>query len=157
MNIKSLRAFLAVKYNRQMMIDKIDKGFKKEDVKVTKDSEVEEFQRGMLLNWNNLDNFEPAAEDLVGLEGQEKKEKIEDLKNQFCAWISSDDAIAEGYSYAYMKKESIRSSMIEAGGSIKNKIKSGMEVIIGPKIGRNESCPCGSGKKYKKCCGGNQQ
>jgi hypothetical protein len=23
----------------------------------------------------------------------------------------------------------------------------------GPKIGRNEPCPCGSGKKYKKCCG----
>lgn len=22
-----------------------------------------------------------------------------------------------------------------------------------PKIGRNEDCPCGSGKKYKKCCG----
>ncbi len=25
-------------------------------------------------------------------------------------------------------------------------------VIRGPKIGRNEPCPCGSGKKYKKCC-----
>jgi hypothetical protein len=24
---------------------------------------------------------------------------------------------------------------------------------ITPKIGRNEPCPCGSGKKYKKCCG----
>ncbi len=24
---------------------------------------------------------------------------------------------------------------------------------IGPKIGRNDPCPCGSGKKYKKCCG----
>ena len=23
------------------------------------------------------------------------------------------------------------------------------------KIGRNELCPCGSGKKYKKCCGRN--
>lgn len=23
----------------------------------------------------------------------------------------------------------------------------------GPKIGRNAPCPCGSGKKYKKCCG----
>jgi preprotein translocase subunit SecA len=23
----------------------------------------------------------------------------------------------------------------------------------GKKIGRNEPCPCGSGKKYKKCCG----
>ena len=22
------------------------------------------------------------------------------------------------------------------------------------KVGRNEPCPCGSGKKYKKCCGG---
>ncbi len=26
-------------------------------------------------------------------------------------------------------------------------------VRTGPKIGRNEPCPCGSGKKYKKCCG----
>lgn len=25
-----------------------------------------------------------------------------------------------------------------------------------PKIGRNEPCPCGSGKKYKKCCGAPQ-
>ncbi len=24
--------------------------------------------------------------------------------------------------------------------------------IAGPRIGRNEPCPCGSGKKYKKCC-----
>jgi len=24
----------------------------------------------------------------------------------------------------------------------------------GPKVGRNAPCPCGSGKKYKKCCGG---
>ena len=23
----------------------------------------------------------------------------------------------------------------------------------GPKAGRNDPCPCGSGKKYKKCCG----
>jgi len=22
-----------------------------------------------------------------------------------------------------------------------------------PKVGRNDACPCGSGKKYKKCCG----
>ena len=26
-------------------------------------------------------------------------------------------------------------------------------VIVGKKIGRNEPCPCGSGKKYKYCCG----
>ena len=22
-----------------------------------------------------------------------------------------------------------------------------------PKVGRNDPCPCGSGKKYKQCCG----
>lgn len=26
-------------------------------------------------------------------------------------------------------------------------------VVKGEKIGRNDPCPCGSGKKYKKCCG----
>jgi preprotein translocase subunit SecA len=26
-------------------------------------------------------------------------------------------------------------------------------VRVGQKVGRNEPCPCGSGKKYKKCCG----
>jgi preprotein translocase subunit SecA len=25
----------------------------------------------------------------------------------------------------------------------------------GPKVGRNDPCPCGSGKKYKVCCGKN--
>jgi preprotein translocase subunit SecA len=25
-------------------------------------------------------------------------------------------------------------------------------VVAGARIGRNELCPCGSGKKYKKCC-----
>lgn len=25
-----------------------------------------------------------------------------------------------------------------------------------PKIGRNDPCPCGSGKKYKKCCLANE-
>jgi preprotein translocase subunit SecA len=28
-------------------------------------------------------------------------------------------------------------------------------VVKDKKIGRNDPCPCGSGKKYKKCCGAN--
>jgi preprotein translocase subunit SecA len=27
----------------------------------------------------------------------------------------------------------------------------------GPQVGRNDPCPCGSGKKYKKCCGAGAQ
>ncbi len=33
------------------------------------------------------------------------------------------------------------------------KEKTSHTVVKAPKIGRNDPCPCGSGKKYKKCCG----
>ena len=33
--------------------------------------------------------------------------------------------------------------------------KKSRTVVKGAKIGRNDPCPCGSGKKYKKCCGAN--
>jgi preprotein translocase subunit SecA len=29
----------------------------------------------------------------------------------------------------------------------------GEEPLRSKKVGRNEPCPCGSGRKYKKCCG----
>ena len=32
-------------------------------------------------------------------------------------------------------------------------LKPGPMVRGTPKVGRNEPCPCGSGKKHKKCCG----
>jgi len=32
-------------------------------------------------------------------------------------------------------------------------IKTATVVRASPKVGRNEPCPCGSGKKYKQCCG----
>lgn len=33
--------------------------------------------------------------------------------------------------------------------------KSSGTIVKDKKIGRNDPCPCGSGKKYKKCCGAN--
>ena len=33
------------------------------------------------------------------------------------------------------------------------KEKSSHTIVKAPKVGRNDPCPCGSGKKYKKCCG----
>ena len=29
------------------------------------------------------------------------------------------------------------------------------QIDLSQKIGRNDPCPCGSGKKFKKCCGAN--
>ncbi len=30
------------------------------------------------------------------------------------------------------------------------------KMAVSSKVGRNDPCPCGSGKKYKKCCGAQQ-
>jgi len=35
-------------------------------------------------------------------------------------------------------------------------VQMGQQQHQGPRVGRNESCPCGSGEKYKKCCGKNK-
>ena len=42
-----------------------------------------------------------------------------------------------------------------AGGEKKTSVKKVNVPKTSSKVGRNEPCPCGSGKKYKKCCGAN--
>lgn len=44
----------------------------------------------------------------------------------------------------------------EKRDEIKKSYKSSKTVKNDHKIGRNDPCPCGSGKKYKKCCGKNK-
>lgn len=41
----------------------------------------------------------------------------------------------------------------EKRGEITKDYKRSKTIVKDEKIGRNDPCPCGSGKKYKKCCG----
>ena len=43
---------------------------------------------------------------------------------------------------------------LDNGEQIKTEVNKTV-VNEGPKVGRNDPCPCGSGKKYKNCCGKN--
>ena len=45
---------------------------------------------------------------------------------------------------------------VDGGKKISTPEFSQTVVNEGPKVGRNDECPCGSGKKYKNCCGRNQ-
>lgn len=49
----------------------------------------------------------------------------------------------------WMKTHEAELKAEQSGGAPK------VETVVheGPRIGRNDACPCGSGKKYKKCCG----
>ncbi len=44
-------------------------------------------------------------------------------------------------------------NMQYSGGSAEEEHKKEPKRRVEPKVGRNDPCPCGSGKKYKKCCG----
>ncbi len=53
-----------------------------------------------------------------------------------------------------MERKRVAKNITEAGGSSSSEDLKGRTVVRkGEKIGRNDPCPCGSGKKYKKCCG----
>ncbi len=55
---------------------------------------------------------------------------------------------------AQMKRVEVATPVSEgfAGGEAPKKVSKPV-VNKTPKVGRNDPCPCGSGKKYKKCCG----
>lgn len=55
-------------------------------------------------------------------------------------------------------QESLDSINVESSTKIKEQEPKINTTVVNddPKVGRNDPCPCGSGKKYKNCCGKNQ-
>jgi uncharacterized protein YecA (UPF0149 family) len=50
-----------------------------------------------------------------------------------------------------------RSGLADSSAEAYEAAESATKTVVAPrsvtKVGRNDPCPCGSGKKYKKCCG----
>ena len=42
---------------------------------------------------------------------------------------------------------------MEKRNEIRKEWRSSKQAVSDKTVGRNDPCPCGSGKKYKKCCG----
>ncbi len=67
---------------------------------------------------------------------------------EFIAHFSQGEAEHKHHELAIFKKEADRWFFLDG-----NPVKPAPVRHDAPKVGRNEPCPCGSGKKYKKCCG----
>ncbi|HVS01882.1 MAG TPA: preprotein translocase subunit SecA [Thermoanaerobaculia bacterium] len=86
---------------------------------------------------------------------QAMKERIEDsiLKTLFRAEPMTQEQLAEERrrrAEAFRRRFQLSAAGAAASGG---PAKPQTVVRKGEKVGRNEPCPCGSGKKYKKCCG----
>ncbi len=66
-----------------------------------------------------------------------------------------DDQISE-FLVQRMKAIMVRAGLIKRIPALVTELRQrgpGMPSAAAPKTGRNDPCPCGSGRKYKKCCG----
>lgn len=57
--------------------------------------------------------------------------------------------------FSELSLDSLARAAQERGSGQKKRVTSRQQPIrrVGRKVGRNEPCPCGSGKKFKRCCG----
>jgi preprotein translocase subunit SecA len=73
------------------------------------------------------------------------------LKTLFRIQIKNDEDLA--HDEAIEKRKRQQAEMRLSRGSQESAKQQQPMKREGEKIGRNDPCPCGSGKKYKKCCG----
>ena len=74
------------------------------------------------------------------------------IQKTFHVDIGSDDEV-DGMATTRRSKKMIEGRGAMGGGMREPRRKQGTVKRDLPKVGRNDPCPCGSGKKYKKCCG----
>ena len=80
----------------------------------------------------------------------ESGQGLEDLKQKLLKpYFRLSGEVSGGYYFEKYPQEAIRGR----GKLIHSGTESTPYARSGRKIGRNEPCPCGSGKKYKHCCG----
>ena len=78
------------------------------------------------------------------------KSQDEMLRRRGNADSYADTSVIEEAFQRKKRKELEQARMAGAGDMQVQQV-----VRSGEKVGRNDPCPCGSGKKYKKCCGAN--
>jgi uncharacterized protein YecA (UPF0149 family) len=99
-----------------------------------------------------LDGINESLVEIMDLEKLSKDSEIELKVNLEKLYFNMLDAKAD-YLYELSQWEGIFSK--EKRKEIHNEWKNSKTVVNKAKIGRNDPCPCGSGKKYKHCCGKN--
>ena len=104
----------------------------------THKKKMDQFDYNGALEWSKTAQWEKLE-----ILSFPKEDEIE-----FIAWYQDNGEPIRHHETSQFKKEGDRwffyDSRFPNIGTVVNE---------SPKVGRNDPCPCGSGKKYKKCCG----
>ena len=132
--------------------------------------EMRQYERLILLNvldahWKDHLLAMDQLKEGIGLRGYGQRDPLVEYKKEsFATFEQMMDGIEEqSLRYLYllqpvedrdkvreMERRQRKQEMVM--GAAEEAPEPRKPVVRGPKIGRNDPCPCGSGKKYKKCC-----
>ena len=125
---------------------------------------IREIERVILLKvidskWmNHIDNMEQLRES-IGLQAYAQKDPVVQYKfigyDMFKEMAKNvrHETINAMMHVQIERKEETKPQMVTQAPTSERLIQHGPYKRTTPKIGRNDKCPCGSGKKYKNCCG----
>ncbi len=98
----------------------------------------------------------------IGLRGYGQRDPLVEYKKEAFEVFSdmtgriTTEVISRLFKIQIQKQENLRREPVQQARLSYNRgegLSQVQTVKRGKKIGRNDPCPCGSGKKYKKCCG----
>jgi len=146
-----------IDYLYEKLVVEYEEKIKKVPVEITNEFEKAITLRVIDTHWMEHINTMAHLREGIHLRSYAQNNPLREYKSEgyalFDELLAKIDAQATTYLLkAEVRQNSERKKVAEGvTNDGKDKAKSGPKKV--QKIGRNEPCPCGSGKKYKQCCG----
>ncbi|MDC3043059.1 preprotein translocase subunit SecA [Candidatus Pelagibacter sp.] len=102
-------------------------------------------------NWKSHIQYLEQLRQVIGLRSYGQRDPLVEYKKE--AFLLFENLLGKIKTDLVTMLLNLKIIQKEEEDNSKNKVKENLKSIAKSKIGRNEPCPCGSGKKYKHCCG----
>ncbi len=102
-------------------------------------------------NWKSHIQYLEQLRQVIGLRSYGQRDPLVEYKKE--AFLLFENLLGKLKTDLVTMLLNLKIIQKEEEDNSQNKLKENLKSIAKSKIGRNEPCPCGSGKKYKHCCG----
>ncbi len=102
-------------------------------------------------NWKSHIQYLEQLRQVIGLRSYGQRDPLIEYKKE--AFLLFENLLGKLKTDLVTMLLNLKIIQKEEENNSQNKVKENLKSIAKSKIGRNEPCPCGSGKKYKHCCG----
>jgi preprotein translocase subunit SecA len=149
-----LKELISVKNEelKEKIISKFSES-REERIKILDEDHAKEIEKRIFLqsidlNWKSHIQYLEQLRQVIGLRSYGQRDPLNEYKKEaFDLFSNLLDKLKLDFVTILMNLKVVTEQQEESKKSMVDQIKSGK------KIGRNEPCSCGSGKKFKHCCG----